>query len=77
MLNCDIVKVTRDARCRGHNPKCQCIGQAGIKKGSECLRVKISNIGNNSTSFYCKVCMFDVIEKFRKLIHFIDTGNKI
>lgn len=77
MFECDIVTVTRNATCRGYDPNCISSGYAGIKKGSECLRVKISNIGNICTSFYCRVCMFDVIKKFRKLIHFIDTGNKI
>lgn len=77
MIECSMVKVTRNAKCRGNNPKCKCQNSLGIKPGEECLKIKVSQIGNIATAFYCNICMIDVLDSFRKLINFIDTGTVI
>lgn len=74
MLECDLVKVKRDAKCRGTNRKCKCQSNYGIKAGEECLKITLSAYTSVTTAYYCKTCMFDVLSNFKKVINLIDTG---
>jgi len=77
MFYCEIVTVARNAQCRSGSPNCPCKGYAGIKKGEDCLRISMYSSGGTATAFYCNKCMFYVLDKFRKVINFIDTGTVI
>jgi len=77
MFKCDLVKVKRNAQCRSTNTNCPYKGYGGIKKGEECLKVSMYSSSGTVTSFFCKKCMLDVIETFKKVIHTIEVGNGI